>query len=307
MKLLPTHKSMGLENPDEIFHYLIESLRPSLKLWTYFVNWDKVFRKTRALEVQLNIWNYLLGKENFEEAFHELLSQHPEIVKCIPTLIVRDGANSEQFQVIDDLSKLTAEDAFFDFSKPADTKERRDEALTFLVKSGLISLFKKDGVKNLVDYVLGVEAGLDSNGRKNRSGKSMEAVVEAFLADFTKKRGLEYISQARAPQIFKKWGFEVPVDKSTRRYDFAVSDGSKLAIIEVNFYGGSGSKLNATAGSYVGLHRLLTSKGFEFIWITDGEGWRKTHHPLREAFDKIDHLWNLKFLDSGCLDDIFGK
>lgn len=36
-------------------------------------------------------------------------------------------------------------------------------------------------VNNLVDYVYGVETGLDSNGRKNRGGHQMEDLVESYI------------------------------------------------------------------------------------------------------------------------------
>ncbi len=305
MKLTNTHKALGISSEEQGFTYLLSTFRPSLKLWDYFVNWDKVFQNTRSLEVTLNIWNYLLGKEDFDSEFKHLLKEHPQIVSAIPSMIVRDGAKSEKFAVIENLTNLGAEDSFYDFSQPADTDELRASALEFIKKSGLQRLFHKDGVKNLVDYVLGVEAGLDSNGRKNRSGTSMETVVEAFISKISMEKGFEYLSQATAPRIREKWGFDVPVDKSTRRFDFALSDGKKLALIEVNFYGGGGSKLKATAGEYKGLHELLSKNGFDFIWITDGEGWKTTERPLREAFNSIDNIWNLNMVAAGCFDEIF--
>lgn len=305
MKQLPTLSKLGLNSPEAGFQYLMDNLRPSLKLWDYFVNWEKVFSNTRALEVHLNLWNYLLGKDDFDTEFELLLSEHPEIVRAIPSMVVRDGAHSTTYAIIKNLQNLGAQDLLFDFSSPADTPAKRLAALSFIRGSGLDRLFNKDGVKNLVDYVLGVEAGLDSNGRKNRSGTSMEAICRAFLSSFADEKGLELMEQATVPKIQKSWGFDVPVDKSSRRFDFALSDKKKLVLIEVNFYGGGGSKLKATVGEYKGLHSVLAAGGFEFIWITDGEGWRTTERPLQEAFDLIDHVWNLKMLNSGLLGDIF--
>lgn len=305
MKQLPTLSKLGLNSPEAGFQYLMDNLRPSLKLWDYFVNWEKVFSNTRALEVHLNLWNYLLGKDDFDTEFELLLSEHPEIVRAIPSMVVRDGAHSTTYAIVRNLQNLGAQDLLFDFSSPADTPAKRLAALSFIRGSGLDRLFNKDGVKNLVDYVLGVEAGLDSNGRKNRSGTSMEAICRAFLSSFADEKGLELMEQATVPKIQKSWGFDVPVDKSSRRFDFALSDKKKLVLIEVNFYGGGGSKLKATVGEYKGLHSVLAAGGFEFIWITDGEGWRTTERPLQEAFDLIDHVWNLKMLNSGLLGDIF--
>jgi len=305
VKITPTMSKNGLTNSEQAFDNFYQTLRPSLKLWDYFVNWDKVFRNTKQIEIQLNIWNYLLGKENFDFEFKTLLKQHPEIVNAIPSLIVRDGASSQEFSIIENVEDLTKEESLFDFSKPANSLSEIENALNFIKKSGLIKLFYKDGVKNLVDYVTGVEAGLDSNARKNRSGTSMETVVESYLTKFVKTKKLSFISQANPNKIKDKWGFEVPVDKASRSYDFAISDEKKLVIIEVNFYGGGGSKLKATAGEYKGLFDLLSIPKTSFLWITDGEGWNTTRLPLKSAFEHIDHVWNLDWLSKGYLDDLF--
>ena len=234
-----------------------------------------------------------------------LLKKHPEIVKAIPSLIVRDGSASEIFRIIEDIGDLARPDMIFDFSKPANTDVEIEQALRFMQNTGLTRLFSKDGVKNLVDYVIGVEAGLDSNGRKNRSGTSMESVVEAYLEGFVKNRKLEFIPQATPRKIKELWGFDVPVDKSSRSFDFAISDGDLLVLMEVNFYGGGGSKLKATAGEYKGLYDLLNIPNVKFVWITDGEGWRTTKLPLKSAYEHIDYVWNLNWLSRGYLDDLF--
>jgi hypothetical protein len=180
-----------------------------------------------------------------------------------------------------------------------------EDALNFMNNSGLAELFKGKRISNLVDYMIGVEAGLDSNGRKNRSGTGMESVVEAYLTNFVKRKKLEFIRQATPIKIKAKWGFSVPVDKSSRAFDFAISDGSQLVLMEVNFYGGGGSKLKATAGEYKGLFDLLNIPKVQFVWVTDGEGWKTTKLPLKSAYEHIDYIWNLNWLARGYLDDLF--
>lgn len=305
MKLTSVHRRQGVNNTDEAFDLLINTLRPSLKLWDYFVNWEKVFRNAREIEIQLNIWNFLIGKSDFDSEFESLLCQHPEIVMSLPALVVRDGMHSRSYSIITELAKFPESDLNFDFSKPATSGEERKAALAFVKGTGLIRLFNNDGVKNLVDYVVGVEAGLDSNGRKNRSGSSMETVVGAILARQSASGGFRVLEQATQSDILTSFGFKVPVDKSSRIYDFALSNGKKLVLVETNFYGGGGSKLKATAGEYKGLSSLLAGNGIEFVWITDGAGWHSALRPLREAFDAIDHIWNLKLLTDGCIGDLF--
>jgi len=305
MQSTPRIEKAGLSSPDDAFENFVQTLRPSLKLWDYFVNWDKVFRNTRDLEIHLNVWNYLLGKAEFETEFNTLLTQHPEIVRALPSLVVRDGAGSQKYSVIQNIKDLNSPEAFFDFTKPADSPELRRAALEFVEETGLKILFSQEGVKNLVDYVLGVEAGVDSNARKNRSGTAMETVVSEYLKGFSAERNVSFISQATAKSIMDKWGFEIPVDKSTRRFDFAISDGRKLVLMEVNFYGGGGSKLKATAGEYIGLGELLDVPQVDFVWVTDGQGWLTTLNPMKAAYEKLDYVWNLHWLGQDFLEDLF--
>ncbi len=299
--------SDGLFDQEESFKNFVSTLRPSLKLWEYFVNWDKVFRNTREFEIQLNLWNFLLGKDDFDSEFLALLENHPEIVRSLPSLVVRDGASSSSFSLVEDISDLNAPEAKFDFSIPASTEELRVSALNFVKRSGLVRLFARDGVKNLVDYVLGVEAGVDSNARKNRSGTAMEAVVGEYIRSLTDSHQLEFIEQATPQAIKAKWSFEVPVDKSSRRFDFAISDGARLVLMEVNFYGGGGSKLKATAGEYIGLGELVAVPNVEFVWVTDGEGWKTSLLPLKAAFEKLNYVWNLSWLSRNYLLEIFDR
>jgi type II restriction enzyme len=306
VKLVASQIRNGITDVDTAFSEFARTLRPSLKLWNYFVNWDKVFRNTTEMEIQLNTLNFLLGKDDFDTSFRELLTRHPEVVRALPSLVVRDGAGSKTFSIVQDLANLKAPEKMYDFGRPADTPQLRDAALEFVKETGLIRIFHKSGVKNLVDYVLGVEAGLDSNGRKNRSGSSMESVVQKYLEIFCESANLKFISQANPTAIKSQFGFAVPVDKSSRIFDFAVTNGKKLVLIEVNFYGGGGSKLKATAGEYIGLYELLTAHNVEFVWVTDGEGWKTTMKPLEEAFKKVDYVWNLNGLSDGYLADVFG-
>ena len=146
--------------------------------------------------------------------------------------------------------------------------------------------------------MIGVEAGLDSNARKNRGGHAMENIVEVFVKDFCKTKGYAYLKEANAEKIKKEWGYNVPVDKSSRRYDFVVNKGRELLIIETNFYGGGGSKLKSTAGEYRNLFDVLKGR-FKFIWITDGAGWKTTQRPLRETFDHNDYVVNLTMVEKG--------
>ncbi len=304
MKYFNAYKEvLGCKNSDAVFDSLITTLKPSTLVWSYFVNWEKVFENVKEIEIGLNILNYLVGKDNFDEEFKGLLRKHPEIVKVIPALVVRDGDNSRKFKILVDYKhkKLVYEDYNFDLDKL--TKQDIEKCLIFVQETGLKELLIGKKIKNLVDYMIGVEAGLDSNGRKNRGGTIMEDIVECFIQDICNRNGLAYLKEASADKIKAKFGVDVPVDKSSRRYDFVVSNKKEIFIIEVNFYSGGGSKLKATAGEYRDLSNILKGK-HKFIWITDGEGWKTTSRPLRETFDHNDYLLNLTMLEKSLLERI---
>lgn len=307
MKCIDFYKNkLGLDNNDQIFDYLTFNLKPSNMLWSYFVNWEKVLRNSKQIELALNNLNYLIGKDDFDKEFRFLLKENPGVAKIIPALVVRDGSNKKKFKILIDYKnkKLIYDDYDFTKEKPAD--EDIEKYLDFVKETGLKGLIISKKIKNLVDYAIGVEAGLDSNGRKNRSGHAMEDIVEVFVSDLCKKNNLKYLKEANANKIKKEFGYDVLVDKSSRRYDFVIDNGKELFIIETNFYGGGGSKLKSTAGEYRNLFDVLNRK-YKFIWITDGSGWKNTTKPLRETFDHNDYLFSLSMLENGILESIIKK
>ena len=49
-------KSLNCNNDDQVFEYFMSTLKPSNTLWSYFVNWEKVFGNTKKIEIVLNIF-----------------------------------------------------------------------------------------------------------------------------------------------------------------------------------------------------------------------------------------------------------
>jgi hypothetical protein len=279
------------------FINLVETFKSSIKTWDYFVNWKKVFVNASDLEITLNKLNYLLGKENLKDEFKKLYNSNPDIVKALPVLL---AVRENKLEIFD---KNTKNSEFFDFSGSDKSPNKYYE---FLERSGLARLFQKDGVKNLVDYVMGVEVGLDSNGRKNRGGSLMEEIVESFIRDLCNKNKFEYLPQARATAIKNKWGIDIKVDKSERSFDFAVFNpkNKKIKLFEVNFYNGGGSKLKAVCGEFKSLYTELKRQDIDFIWITDGLGWFTTKRPLEETYNHNEYVFNLNMLEAGILDGL---
>lgn len=303
MKLLATHKALKLESADSAFDYLIRTLRESIRFWDYFVNWPKAFKNAESIAGLIGKWDSLLGSENFDTDLRLVIEANPGIVLTIPALAVRDGSSTSVFQIADDPANPLGTIRHYDFSEPATTKELVDSAVHFIKMSGIGTLLR-NGIRGSVnDYVLGVEAGLDSNGRKNRGGSAMEAAVRQHIEEICHKHALRFIEQATDDRILQEWG--IPgTGNPGRRYDFAINAPKGPVIVEVNFYSAGGSKLKATAGEYKELAPRLQADGFTFVWITDGAGWHTAKAPLKSAFMEIDHVFNLELLAEGCLVDV---
>ena len=290
-------------NKDNQFKLLMDTLSLTNRTPEYYVNWSKVEANTRSLEISLNTMNYLIGKENIYEETLNLFIQQPQLIRVIPTLLaIRD----EKFEVlrINEQSELLFENLDF---KNLDT-ENLAKYVDFANESGLLSFLSQKATKSLVDYVFGVEVGLDSNGRKNRSGTFMENIVEEKIATICEEKNLEYLSQANAIKIKLKWDIDVPYKESMRNHDFAIFNPytKKLTIIEVNYYGGGGSKLKSVAGEFAELSAYFNvqSPDIQFVWVTDGQGWHTSNRPLRDAFETIDYIINLKMMNAKYLEEI---
>ncbi len=287
-------------NESEVFEYFQDTLIDSITGWDYFVNWQKVLNKFREIEIHLNTLNYLIGKEDIENEFRSLLQQAPRIISVIPILI---ACRTSNFQILTDRTNIFSYKSFNFQNKTISTTEI-DDIVEFTKNTGVLELFKNQTIKSIPDYVLGIEVGLDTNGRKNRGGTTMETIVESLITTICQENNFLFMPQATSDKIKKEWNIDVEVDKSSRRFDFAVKNDRNLYSIKANFYGGGGSKLNATAGEYKSLFDFVSRQGHKFIWVTDGLGWKSTLRPLEETFRHIDYTLNLNMVVSGLLGEL---
>lgn len=277
------------------FSEWLGTMRPSINNYNYYVDFEKVYANVDAIRVELNIMNSLIGSKNIEEDFKSLLKRYPEILKCVPILL---AVRSSEIYVQD------GDGAFsYDFGKINYSVE---QYITFMKKTGLLDLISHHIVNNLVDYALGVETGLDSNGRKNRGGHQMEDLVESYI----KKTEAEYYKEMYLADIEKTWNVDLSSisaeGTTTKRWDFVVKTPSMIYVIETNFYTGGGSKLNETARSYKMIaEEARDVKGVEFVWVTDGGGWRSARRNLEETFNTMEHLYNIADMEDGVFLSLF--
>ncbi|NIK91833.1 restriction endonuclease [Mangrovimonas sp. CR14] len=245
----------------------------------YFTDFTKIKRNVNKISLKLNQLNYLIGKLDLKTAVIEVYNENPKAFEVLDILIAVRGKDSKK--TLDSDGEIVAIDSYF--NDP-------NKIFEFISETGLADVFKNKNITNLVDYVFGVEVGLDTNARKNRGGTNMEKAVSRFFDrhNVFYKREV-YLTDY--PEILS-------LGDDLKRVDFVVKTSKKLYLIEVNYYNSGGSKLNETARSYSDLAPKINQyKDFEFVWITDGQGWLKAKSKLQEAFNIIPNLYNLTSLE----------
>ena len=281
------------------FQEWLRTFRKSISNYGYYVDFAKVYDNVDAIKIPLNILNSLIGSKNIEEDFERLLWQYPETLRCIPILL---AVREHELFAMDIEGEFT-----YSFKEMNQTVEQYK---IFMRKTGLFDLLQNHVISNLVDYVTGVETGLDSNGRKNRGGHLMENLVESYIKKAGFSKNHNYFKEMYIHEIEEKWGVSLAAvsnqGKSEKRFDYVVKTDNMIYVIETNFYTGGGSKLNETARSYKTLATEVdTIPGVTFVWFTDGMGWVSARHNLEETFDVLDTVYNIRDLENGIMERLF--
>lgn len=281
------------------FDEWLSKFRPSISGYDYYIDFKKVVKNVEEIKVELNILNSLINSKNIEDDFENLITKYPQTLKCIPILL---AVRKYEIYAWDE------DGAFlYDFNKMNYSIEQYK---IFMRKTGLFDMLENHLVNNLVDYVLGIETGLDSNGRKNRGGHQMENLVEKYIIAAGFKKNISYFKEMYLKDIEKKWNIDLSAlsnqGKAAKRFDFVVKTDKMIYAIETNFYGSNGSKLNETARSYKMLSQEAdTIEGFTFVWFTDGIGWNNAKGNLRETFDVMDTIYSIEDMENGIMQTIF--
>ena len=225
------------------FDEWLSKFRPSISSYNYYIDFEKVVRNVEEIKVELNILNSLIGSKNIEEEFEKIVTKYPETLKCIPLLLAVRG---------NEIYAQDEEGAFlYNFKK---MNYGVEQYRVFMHKTGLFDMIANHLVNNLVDYALGIETGLDSNGRKNRGGHQMEALVEKYIVAAGFEKNVNYFKEMYLKNIEEKWNIDLSAlsnqGKAAKRFDFVIKTDEMIYAIETNFYASGGSKLNETARSY---------------------------------------------------------
>lgn len=260
---------------DEQFREFLSQLKETNRTLDFYCDFDKIGWNVADIEISLNTLNYLLGKADLQKAVEELWNREPKVFEVMDILIATRKQSKELY--LNDKGELNRVHELF---------SSVDGIMEFLTGTGLDKVLQDRKVKSLVDYVFGVETGLDTNSRKNRSGSITERWVAHVFSDA--QLGFEQqVSSNKFPLIAEALGADKKV------FDFVVTTKKTIYLVEVNFYSGGGSKLNETARSYTDIAPKINAvNGYEFVWITDGLGWMSAKNKLEEAFAAIPSVYN---------------
>lgn len=261
----------------EQFKTFLSQLSETNATLDYFVDFEKVKGNVRKIALKLNQLNYLIGKDNLEEAINDLYDENPKVFEVLEILIAVRNKNAK---TLNNTGKITLLESYFTSPKGV---------LEYIYETGLAEVFKNKEISNLVDYVFGIEVGLDTNARKNRGGDNMSKAV-SLLFD---REGIYYKKEVNSTLFLDIESLGVDV----KRFDFVIKTKKKTYLIETNFYNTGGSKLNEVARAYSEVAPKINQyENYEFVWITDGQGWLSAKNKLEEAYNTIPSVYNLTTL-----------
>lgn len=258
------------------FDIFMSQLQETNQTLDFFCDFDKIAQNVENIKLSLCMLNSLIGSDDMRKSVETIWNRDKSAFDVMDILIAVRSEGKKK--VLNSIGKCVVMDSLF---------ESVDGVMEFLENTGLADIFQTRKIKDLVDYVFGIETGLDTNARKNRSGHVMEGMV-ARVFD---KNNIDYrqeVYSSEWPAITKVLGDD------EKRFDFVIHTTQKTYLIEVNFYSGGGSKLNEVARSYSDIAPKINSvPGFEFVWITDGIGWKSARNKLQEAYNIIPSIYNL--------------
>lgn len=258
------------------FNKFMSQLQETNQTLDFFCDFDKISQNVEEIKLSLCMLNSLIGSSDLRKSVETIWKRDKTAFNVMDILIA--VRNDGKKKVLNSLGKCVFLDSLFNSV---------DGVMEFLEDTGLAEIFQSKKVNDLVDYVFGIETGLDTNARKNRSGHVMEGMVARIFDE----SGINY----RQEVYSSEWSAITKVlGDDEKRFDFVVKSPKKTYLIEVNFYSGGGSKLNEVARSYSDIAPKINSvRGFEFVWITDGIGWNSAKNKLQEAYSIIPSIYNL--------------
>ena len=116
------------------FENLKNTLQDSIFTWDYFTDFEKVKKNVKKIEKELNLLNYLIGKENLEEEFLSLVEEYPKVRKILPILVAIRDDKLSCTPVITDIETLVPENKKYIFHDPIDENIKKELLIFFILR-----------------------------------------------------------------------------------------------------------------------------------------------------------------------------
>lgn len=295
-------KSFGLSSIKEITQEFQKTLVTTNRSYLFYVDWKKVKKNIDHIKTELSLLDSLINSKNLKQDFFKLLSGYPEVIKVLPILL---AIREVSVDIIESFDARTTDVVTYSFNRKSGEKLAKAEIESYwnlIEKSGANELFST--IKNFKDYVFGVEVGMDTNARKNRSGNAMELLLAPLMEQIKDDLGLQLFTQKQFGSVENEIGISFPAVLKNKKFDFLFAKNSKALNIEVNYFFGGGSK-QEIINSYVKRQNELKLVNTSFALITDGQAWnRNVNNELDSGFESLDYILNLSFVRRGFLNDI---
>lgn len=268
-----------MNNKDKLVQY-IESLEMTNIKLKDLINIDKVLKDVENVEINLNTLDYIITNNEDEiiKRITILFHKDKSIFTVVPLLVASE---------IEKVFKINKN--YLSFSALINNL---DNLIYAFKETGLIRLITSGKIKRFVDYLTGVKVGLDSNARKNRSGKINENDIKEIIENELSKYSfldIKYQLSGKSIELIKN------DDKlKKKKFDVVIKNikNNKIVFIESSFYNTQGSKVSETARSYSDVYNAIKNyNDYLFIWVADGEGIKSIVELLKEKIE-LNYLFN---------------
>lgn len=257
----------------------------------------------KFIKKDINKLNSLIGEKDFDNKLKSIISSNPTLTLIIPLLIgVREDKVDLLLEYTYDKDWIT-KTYLFKYDRIGENT--LNDIVEFFTKTGLKEFFQNEEISDVYSFLLGMDLGIKTNARKNKSGTFMEEYIDSYLNKMCLSNNVQYISQATSEHILKEFNIDVIDILKNRRIDFVINNNGKLILIETNFYNSSGSKIKSVTQEFIKLDKELSNcpNIQDFIWITDGAGWLKEKKTLEKAFLEIENIININDMQNGFIEN----
>lgn len=152
------------------FNKFMSQLQETNQTLDFFCDFEKIESNVSDIKLSLCMLNSLIGAADLRKSVEAIWKRDRTAFRVMDILIaVRSNGKKV---ILDSSGQCVVLDSLF---------TSVDGVMEYLEETGLADIFRQKKINDLVDYVFGIETGLDSNARKNRSGHVMEKWLQIFL------------------------------------------------------------------------------------------------------------------------------